>query len=217
MLSSSPTATATHNALMLELDDEDAQHLGTAAASPNAHEFLNFSRRITERSLKKPVDTQVGIAYGKDLLFSQRNRPLKNAVKISSPLVQQALNPTTPTKPPTHVNTLHNKPMPHKSIPSHHQKNLSASPLEVATAAPLPQQPPTTTTKSKSRALEELVADVLNYIDSCPDQSAYSYDLAKLKPKLEAISSGKARSWTPESNSHIHTWLSLSIKLVATD
>lgn len=196
MLSSSPTTT-THNSLMFELDDEDS-NLSTAA-SPNAHEFLNFSRRITERSLKRPVDTQVGIAYGKDLLFSQRNRPLKNAVKISSPLVHQALNPAPKPTTTQHANAIHHKPISHKSIPNHPQKStlhLSASsPAAAAAAAPLPQQPPTTTTtKSKSNALEELVADVLNYIDSCPDQSAYSYDLAKLKPKLEEISSGKTRS-----------------------
>ncbi|GAN02566.1 hypothetical protein MAM1_0024d02010 [Mucor ambiguus] len=191
MLSSSPTTT-THNSLMFELDDEDS-HLSTPA-SPNAHEFLNFSRRITERSLKKPVDTQVGIAYGKDLIFTQRNRPLKNAVKISSPLVHHALSPSPK---PTHTSTIHHKPAPHKSIPHHHQKSsphLSVLSVAATTAAPLPQQPPTTTAKSRSNALEELVADVLNYIDSCPDQSAYSYDLAKLKPKLEAISSGKPRS-----------------------
>ncbi|KAL9556284.1 hypothetical protein MBANPS3_001945 [Mucor bainieri] len=175
MLSSPPTTT-THNSLMFELDDEDS-NLSTAA-SPNAHEFLNFSRRITERSLKKPVDTQ-------------------NAVKISSPLVHQALNPASK---PTHANAIHHKPIPHKNIPDHHQKSpphLSASsPIATtaAAAAALPQQPPITTIKSKSNALEELVADVLNYIDSCPDQSAYSYDLAKLKPKLEAISSGKPQS-----------------------
>lgn len=175
---------------MFELDDEDS-NLSTAAV-PNAHEFLNFSRRITERSLKKPVDTQVGIAYGKDLLFSQRNKPLKNAVKISSPLVHQALNPAPK---PTHANAIHQKTMPHKSIPNHHQKSALHLSIASPATAPLPQQPPTaTTTKSKSNALEALVADVLNYIDSCPDQSAYSYDLAKLKPKLEEISSGKAQS-----------------------
>ncbi|KAK4517362.1 uncharacterized protein ATC70_000697 [Mucor velutinosus] len=188
MLSSSPTTT-THNSLMFELDDEHS-NLSTAA-SPNAHEFLNFSRRITERSLKKPVDAQVGIAYGKDLLFSQRNRPLKNAVKISSPLVHHALNPGSK---PAHAHAIHHKPVPHKSIPNQHQKSASHVSALPAPAVPLPQQSPMTTIKSKSNALEELVADVLNYIDSCPDQSAYSYDLAKLKPKLEAISSGKTQS-----------------------
>ncbi|KAL7321144.1 hypothetical protein PS15m_000952 [Mucor circinelloides] len=187
MLSSSPTTT-THNALMFELDDEDS-NLSTAA-SPNAHEFLNFSRRITERSLRKPVDTQVGIAYGKDLLFPQRNKSLKNAVKISSPLVHHAVNSTSK---PTHTNAIHHKTIPSKAIPNHHQKITPHLSVLPAPAPLLPQQP-STTTKSKSSSLEELVADVLNYIDSCPDHSAYSYDLAKLKPKLEAISSGKTRS-----------------------
>jgi hypothetical protein len=48
----------------------------------------------------------------------------------------------------------------------------------------------TTTTHhpTSSPLLDRLVADVLNHIDSCPDRSAYSDDLDRLKPKLQAYS-----------------------------
>lgn len=189
MLSSSPPAT--HDSLMFELDDEDTNVNSTA--TPNAHEFLNFSRRITERSLKRPVDTQVGIAYGRDLLFSQRNKPLKNAVKISSPLVHtNAVNSTVPVHTNNNIN--HSKIIHNKTKPFHHHQKVTSPYLSTAsTAASSPQQSQNTAVISKSSSLDELVADVLNYMESCPDQSAYSYDLAILKPKLEAISSDKTR------------------------
>ncbi|KAI8646002.1 hypothetical protein BD408DRAFT_410965 [Parasitella parasitica] len=180
MLSSSPT---THNSsLLYELDDEDANV--NATITPNAHEFLNFSRRITERSLKRPVDAQVGIAYGKDLLFSYRNKPLKNTAKISSPLAytKTTVNATMPV----HTTTIHSKTMPKKTKPNQHQKATHHLPSPSLLQLP-------SSAVGKSSSLEELVADVLNYIESCPDQSAYSYDLAKLKPKLEAIRGGRTR------------------------
>ncbi|CEP19454.1 hypothetical protein [Parasitella parasitica] len=178
MLSSPATR---NSSLLYELDDEDA-NLNTTIA-PNAHEFLNFSRRITERSLKRPVDAQIGIAYGKDILFSHRNQPLKNTTKISSPLTntKNTVNATLPT----HTTTIHSKLIPNKTIPIQRQ----TATLHLPSPPPLPSS----TSIGKGSSLEVLVADVLNYIESCPDQLAYSYDLAKLKPKLEAIRSGKTR------------------------
>jgi hypothetical protein len=118
---------------------------------------------------------------------------LKNAVKISSPV---AHNNTANSTVPVHTNNTfnHSKIIHNKTKPFHHHQKVITPYLSItSTAVSSPQQSPNTTVINKSSSLDELVADVLNYMESCPDQSAYSYDLAILKPKLEAISIDRTR------------------------
>ncbi|KAI8884116.1 hypothetical protein K501DRAFT_285018 [Backusella circina FSU 941] len=68
MAASNANATADNGFLLLD-DEEDFKMVSNMDAS---HNFLNFSRRITESSsMKRPVDIQLGIACGKDLVFSR--------------------------------------------------------------------------------------------------------------------------------------------------
>lgn len=171
---------------MFELDDEEAPTIDTS------HLFVNFSRKINEVSLMKPVDIQLGIACGRDLLFTSpilRRRPLqqqrqsifpvktlsspistnKNATQTPSPLVNHQRKTSL-----EHIyinNTQYSKPPPLSVIKPTKKRSSIQPQANMNTSSPL---------------LDRLVSDVLSHIESCPDQSAYSEDLHNLKPKLEA-------------------------------
>lgn len=168
---------------LLELDDEQDNRKNLASID-SAHHFLNFSRKITEASsMRKPVDIQLGIACGKDLLFSSPSRILRRPPQALS--FNNKTNPiknnkndiiTSPLSKPTH---------PIDEVDSKSTTNYRPSPM-------LLQMQQNSSFKSSnvksssSSLLDQLVADVLSHIESCPDSSAYSDDLDKLKPKLQA-------------------------------
>lgn len=246
---------------LLELDDEQDTTTTSRTTIDSGHQFLNFSRKVTKASsMRKPVDIQLGIACGKDLMFTtspsrilRQHRPLasnhsnKAALPPTSPpplvrrksskkklkkevkeeknntMTVKILSPSTVAKPnTTYINS--NKKM-QPSSPQPTSKNTKSDTissekpptpittttsrlalLAAAAASPtIPSQPqqqeqehqhqyqqeqqqelPNITTSSSSHLLDQLVADVLSHIESCPDHSAYSDDLDKLKPKLKA-------------------------------
>ncbi|RCH83344.1 hypothetical protein CU098_008298 [Rhizopus stolonifer] len=115
---------------IFELDNEESQPFQPTLDT--SHQFLHFSRKITEAaSMKRPVDIQLGITCGRDLLFTR-------SMAIKHP----------PLSSPSSLSSLSFDSMEYKSL-----------------------------------LLDRLVSDVLQHIDSCP---AYSDDLSKLKPRLEA-------------------------------
>ncbi|KAG2235640.1 hypothetical protein BDF21DRAFT_409198 [Thamnidium elegans] len=160
--------------ILLQLDDEEDNRRGIASID-TAHHFLNFSRKVTEASsMRKPVDIQLGISCGKDLLFGSPSRMLrrspfqtnKPSVSSTTPIsltkkdVKEAMNLPLPIKP---VHDVTDNESQHKST-----------------------QQKVTIKSTNSPLLDRLVADVLNHIESCPQQAAYSDDLDRLKPKLQA-------------------------------
>lgn len=198
-----------------EVDDEK-----NIAAIDTAHQFLNFSRKVTEASsMRKPVDIQLGIACGKDLLFGASPRLLqqryqrpslstsmnKKPITLShleqkNNAITNSVDPTISKKAvPSPSASLNRKPSA-KALKSASQNNTSKE----AKHRSLPLQShnffssnnsdnsgvnkPTTNNSVSSPLLDRLVADVLSHIESCPDRSAYSDDLDKLKPKLQAYS-----------------------------
>lgn len=170
---------------MLELDDEQDNSKDLASID-YAHQFLNFSRKITEASsMRKPVDIQLGIACGKDLLFKSPSHILRRP-----PQTLSLNNKTNPIK--NNTNGVIRSPLSKPTYPvdefnTERETNHHPSPMllqmQKNSSIKLNSTKPTTSSPS---LLDRLVADVLNHIESCPDNSAYSDDLDKLKPKLEA-------------------------------
>ncbi|OBZ88636.1 hypothetical protein A0J61_03317 [Choanephora cucurbitarum] len=129
-------------------------------------QFLKLSRKITGIvSSKRPVEIQLGIGCGKNLLF-----PSLGTVKIEALLNQQnrlvgskpmESPPTTPIPTPTHAYSISTISFDEYAPPQHSFPNRPA-------------------------VLDRLVADVLNHLDSYPNQSDCSEDLIHLKPRLEA-------------------------------
>jgi hypothetical protein len=185
-----------NNTDLLLLDDED--DLISSATIDQGHQFLNFSRKINgSASMKRPVDIQLGIACGKNVLFSRslldnrklpfhritqennnnvRDYPLINSEVDIVPLQGKKLLPPLPPK--MQDNNTNDKGINRKKSYENYRKQLSNNTI-------------TTMRKNQSKSnssssLDRLVADVLKHIESCPDQTAYSIDLDRLKPKLEA-------------------------------
>ncbi|KAI8382995.1 hypothetical protein BD560DRAFT_385741 [Blakeslea trispora] len=144
-------------------------------------QFLKFSRKITGVvSSKRPVEIQLGIACGKNMLFpsslghhaatakiealfNQQNKLLGYS-NNSSNIKPMESPPTTPIPTPTHAYSI---------------STISFDePMEYVT--------PQHSFPNRSALLGRLVADVLSHIDSYPDQSVCSEDLMNLKPRLEA-------------------------------
>lgn len=142
--------------MSLELDDEEGDR-NEHSTIDTSHHFLNFSRKVTEASsMRKPVDIQLGISCGKDLMFGFPSRVVRR-----SPAEQH------------HSSPLSKKEGVHDVMDSSSRK---------------PSQKKYMHSPTHSSLLDQLVADVLNHIESCPEQSAYSDDLDRLKPKLQAYS-----------------------------
>jgi hypothetical protein len=189
-----------------EIDDDESYQRKETASIDTAHQFLNFSRKVTEASsMRRPVDIQLGIACGKDLVFSSssRLRPPTSSLSLKPSFTtthldrnKKKLEPTTvkkivPTNTEKKLNSLANKPttkiandnkeMKHRSLPLQQLLHNHHNDKDKSTTT-------TTHHPTSSPLLDRLVADVLNHIDSCPDRSAYSDDLDRLKPKLQAYS-----------------------------
>lgn len=199
-----------------EVDDEK-----NIATIDTAHQFLNFSRKVTEASsMRKPVDIQLGIACGKDLLFGasphllqqryqrpslstsmnkkpitishleQKNNTITNSADptiskkaVPSPSISLKRKPSAKTLKTTSQNNASSKEAKHRSLPLQSPNFFSSNNNDNSGV-----NKPTTNNSVSSPLLDRLVADVLSHIESCPDRSAYSDDLDKLKPKLQAYS-----------------------------
>ncbi|KAG2207706.1 hypothetical protein INT47_011826 [Mucor saturninus] len=167
---------------LLELDEEQ-DNCKNIASIDSAHHFLNFSRKITEASsMRKPVDIQLGIACGKDLLFNSPSRILRRP-----PQTLSFNNKTNPVKNNTYdiiTSPLSKPSYPIDEVSAKRETNYRPSPmlLQMQQNSNIKSN----NVKSSSSLLDQLVADVLSHIESCPDNSAYSDDLDKLKPKLQA-------------------------------
>ncbi|KAI9353998.1 hypothetical protein BD770DRAFT_392880 [Pilaira anomala] len=145
--------------MSLELDDEEGDR-NELSSIDTAHHFLNFSRKVTEASsMRKPVDIQLGISCGKDIVFGFPSRVVRRS---------------SPPPPQEHRSPLSKKENVHDVMGSSSSRKPSQKKYTGI-------NPPTTT---HSSLLDQLVADVLNHIESCPEQSAYSDDLDRLKPFL---------------------------------
>jgi hypothetical protein len=156
MAASNDNASADNDFLLLD-DEDDFRMVSGIDAS---HNFLNFSRRITESSsMKRPVDIQLGIACGKDLLFSR------------SPLQGNAIAKESLSKVPLQL--------------VHEISTDDSSPVKKISSQPK--------VKKNRMSLDQLVRDVLVHIESCPEQNAYSDDLDRLKPKLEAYNHSRQK------------------------
>lgn len=168
---------------LLELDDEQ-DNTKNIASIDSAHQFLNFSRKITEASsMRKPVDIQLGIACGKDLLFNSPSRILRRPPQTLSFNKKSSLN-TNVNK--NNTNDIIKSPTyAMNEVTTEREPNYRPSPmlLQMQKHSSIKSN---NTKPSSSPLLDRLVADVLNHIESCPDNSAYSDDLDKLKPKLQA-------------------------------
>lgn len=202
-----------------EIDDEKS-----IATIDTAHQFLNFSRKVTEASsMRKPVDIQLGIACGKDLLFNtsphlfqqRRQKPslsntmnkkpvtLLHSEQKNNIITNSADQAASKKAVPSPSVSLNKKPSA-KTLKTISQNKTNSGSSKEAKHRSLPLQSPnffssnnsdnsgvnkaTTNSSVSSPLLDRLVADVLSHIESCPDRSAYSDDLDKLKPKLQAYS-----------------------------
>jgi hypothetical protein len=217
------TSNNTQKDFLLQLDDEEDNNNNRASIDTD-HQFLNFSRKVTEASsMRKPVDIQLGIACGKDLLFNNPARMLRRPQPMSYNSKPSSLPPTSPPplvrkksnkKKTNNSDTTVRVVLPPTTAPAAKPKytNLSPSPgrntnknnyttsnaittsssqLSPSLVSPPPQQTQQQeqlTAITSSSLLDQLVADVLNHIESCPDHSAYSVNLDRLKPKLKAYS-----------------------------
>lgn len=199
------------NTFIDDIDDDESYERKDIGSIDTAHQFLNFSRKVTEASsMRRPVDIQLGIACGKDLLFSPSSRllqqprhhqqpkpslsTLNNINKkpsftnnnsqldrrngINNKKIEPTIKVVLPITTEMKIDEI-NKEIKHRSLPPLQQKTYNNKPSTTNT---------TTNSPTSSPLLDRLVADVLNHIDSCPDRSAYSDDLDRLKPKLQAYS-----------------------------
>lgn len=180
---------------MFELDDEEITN--DVSTIDNLHQFLNFSRKVTESSsMKRPVDIQLGIACGKDLIFASpilSRRPLQQQQQTIFP-TKTLSSPKNTNKKATHTPLPVDNPQRKASLENTPIFKLPSKPLSSSIKPTKKRSSYTSTTSHQPQAnmntssplLDRLVADVLSHIESCPDQSAYSEDLDNLKPKLEA-------------------------------
>lgn len=205
-----------------ELDDEDTDLLPTIDSS---HQFLNFSRRVTEAaSMRKPVDIQLGIACGKDLIFpsfTKRHKPPKIQVQdtaslfstqvnssensLSSTLESDSPRDTIPSPTLSEATVVkEDEPYSEKDYfsdrdaaffeydPPKDTYNLSTSnDLSTNELPSFSFSESNLSEDTNSMSLDQLVADVFNYMDSCPNHSAYSEDLRSLKSKLQEYNSSR--------------------------
>ncbi|KAI8886616.1 hypothetical protein K501DRAFT_309225 [Backusella circina FSU 941] len=186
-----------NNTDLLLLDDED--DLRNVATIDQGHRFLNFSRRIAESaSMRRPVDIQLGIACGKDLIFSRslldkKKVPLLHhhkAIREHNKDDDEGARQTDKEE----VLPLEGKkkslpPLPPKmqeNVKGVNKKNPSSKKELNGGNKALVEMSMNQSKRNSSGLLDRLVADVLKHIESCPDQTAYSIDLDKLKPKLQA-------------------------------
>lgn len=201
-----------------DLDDEDIDLIPTIDSS---HQFLNFSRKITEAaSMRKPVDIQLGIACGKDLFFPSFIKPpqeegamfsternIEESSLLSSPLDEGATPPsptfseTTVVKDESSSENDYGYSDKEDTLFFDYKNTNDLPTLDFSTndnVTSFFRSPECNEEDTTSISLDKLVADVFNYMDSCPNHSAYSEDLQSLKSKLEDYNSSRTSF---ESNS----------------
>ncbi|KAI8977107.1 hypothetical protein BDF20DRAFT_544245 [Mycotypha africana] len=178
---------------MLDLNDDD---LLTSTTIDNSHQFVNFSRKVTEASsMKKPVDIQLGIASGKgfftraspSVFMAQRHKQQQQSERIDLSTNQAtsgiAIESKALSTPSISIDYVHTPTTINNDAYTKNDNVALPNSSSTATTASLPS---ILTTTAHSPSLKQLVNDVLKHIESCPDKTAYSNDLDMLKPRLKA-------------------------------
>lgn len=145
--------------MMFELDNEDCSK---RLLPPTENQLFHFSRKIVEASstMKRPVGIQLGIS---PFSFPQKRRE-HNSGMVANTNQMESNSASRPKKEYVFQEQFHERS---KFITSLMTMNTSPN-------------------MRHSPSLEKLIDDVFSYVETCPDQTAYSDDLRKLVVKLKA-------------------------------